>query len=119
MSTTGIVFFTCLMALPFIAALLIDKSTRENAEKLTRIGLVAEAEVVSIFASDDAIVKFKFLLPDNKTIMNCTYALPIRYMKLLRAGDRIAVRYNPKCPAINSLEPDTPLPEAGSATFSQ
>jgi hypothetical protein len=86
--------------------LLAGRTARASAEKLTRVGLIAEAEVVSVFASDDAIVTFKFLLPDGKSTLVCTYPLAIRYARSLRPGDRIAVRYNPKCPAINRLEPD-------------
>src|SRR5688572_13263509 len=101
MSITAIVVFACLAAFLLIPALLADRTAKANAEKLTRVGLIAEAEIVSVFASDDAIVKFKFLLPDGKSTLVCTYPMPIRYAKTLRPGDRIAVRYNPKCPAIN------------------
>lgn len=100
-----IILLACgaLMAIP---AYLGEKSKQKSTLRLGKIGLLAEAEVVNVVISEDAIIKFKFLLPDQRTTITCTYALPLRY-KHFRTGDRIPVRYNPKCPTINRLEPET------------
>jgi len=100
-------FGVILVAIP---AMLGAKSQAKSTRLLTENGQLAEAEVLEVVLSEDVFVKFRFVLPDGRTPVVCTDVLS-QIHKSLQQGDRVVVRYNPKCPAINRLEPQTSLSE--------
>jgi hypothetical protein len=109
MNVVLIAVLCAICALIAIPAVLGARSDAANRRRLTAIGKLSVAEITEVNSVEDVVVRFRFPLPDGQTYQHGSDQLPLAF-KNLKPGVRMTVRFNPKCPAVCRLEPETPIP---------